>query len=94
MEVIKARKFCNDKKEILKKYPKSQDEIDDYLKEVIKEPNSGKIYPGLENARKKRFSITTYKISKKNGLRLIYIYKPERDKKQQGLHLYTCIGKN
>ncbi len=73
------KKFFN---KALKSYPKSCEEIEKGLIESLKNnPVQGDNYPGFGQSlsiRKIRIAIRQYKISKRNGLRLIYLHLLEK----------------
>ncbi|MBA2881824.1 mRNA-degrading endonuclease RelE of RelBE toxin-antitoxin system [Desulfosalsimonas propionicica] len=69
-------------KGIFKTYPKSKKRIKDTIKTLKKNPRQGDRYPGFEGleVRKLRIGLKEYKISKRNGLRLMFLYLPEKSK--------------
>ena len=67
IRVRKPRIFCKDKEKILKKYPKSSEEIKQELKKIAENPECGRSYPKLKGMRKIRIALKKYGISKRDG---------------------------
>ena len=72
--------FCKDKEKILKKYPKSSEDIKQELKKIAEKPECGDSYPKLKGMRKIRIALKKYGISKRDGLRVIYFCRTAENK--------------
>jgi hypothetical protein len=67
-------------KTVLKKFPNSAQEIEIILTEITNNPEQGVVYPGFApfKVRKIRIGLKSYRISARDGLRLLYLHIPDR----------------
>ena len=67
-------------KKLLKKYPNSATAISKEIKALAQKPESGVVYPGFNpfQVRKLRIGLRAYRLSSARGLRLIFLYLPEK----------------
>lgn len=66
----------------LKPFPNSAKHFDDAIAALSFTPRSGDRYPGfgLLEVRKVRIDLPEYRISQRKGLRVIFLYIPEKNK--------------
>lgn len=74
-----TKPFERTKKAALKKYPRSEQEVETSLDELKTAPDVGDPYPGFGAVavRKVRIALKEYNISARNGLRLIFMVAKE-----------------
>ena len=72
--------FSRKLKKLKKSYPNSSDHIDNIIKSLKRNPNQGDKYPGFGQniVRKLRIGLPGYKISKRDGLRLLHLLVEEK----------------
>ncbi len=80
---IRLKAFERELKDILKKFPKSEEDIDNEFKNIFKNPDLGETYnlhkfigipDDILKIKKYNIGLKKYKIQPKDGLRLIYTY--------------------
>ncbi|WP_320170551.1 hypothetical protein [Maridesulfovibrio sp.] len=69
-------------KNLLKKYPQAEKDITKAKKQILRRPDRGVVYRGLNTLalRKVRVAISMLRISARKGLRLFYFYSEKKDK--------------
>jgi hypothetical protein len=69
---------------VLKPWPKSWQQVREFIAHFLPEnPGPGDKYPGFgpdTDVRKIRIGLDHYRIGKRNGLRLIYLHLPQKDR--------------
>lgn len=67
--------FINEYQRVIKSYPKSTSQIKETLFSLQQTPFVGDAYPGFSpfHIRKIRIGLKVYRLSKRNGLRFIYL---------------------
>jgi len=67
-------------KNTLKKYPNSADAVEKEIASLAGAPERGFVYPGFGNlqVRKFRIALRAYRLSASTGLRLIFLYLPDK----------------
>ncbi len=79
-EIVDTPSFIKELKQILRKFPKSQDSIQKCIKNLATNPHQGFVVPGFSDleVRKIRIGLKQYSISPRNGLRLLFIIKENK----------------
>ena len=72
--------FRNELKWILNKFSKAKEEIQQQIKKLSNNPKQGSVIPGFSGyeVRKIRIGIRKYNLSKRKGLRLIFLVKENK----------------
>jgi hypothetical protein len=72
--------FFSRLKRVKKKYPQSSKLIDETINSLTTNHEQGDLYPGFGElrVRKLRFGLPEYKLSKRDGLRLLHLYISEK----------------
>ncbi len=90
--MLRPSAFETDLKAVLKKYHKSARRIESVIRDLEKKPDVGDRYPGFGSieVRKMRIPLPEYNIGKSDGLRLLFVVKPEKPE----IFLLTIYMKN
>lgn len=90
--MLRPSAFETDLKTVLKKYPKSARKIESAISDLEKKSDIGDRYPGFGSIeiRKVRIPLPEYNIGKSDGLRLLFMVKPEK----ADISLLTIYQKN
>ena len=79
-EIVETSSFSKELKQILKKFPRSKDGIQKHIRNLASNPHQGSVVPGFPDleVRKIRIGLKEYRISPRNGLRLLFIVKANK----------------
>ncbi len=79
-DILRTASFETNMASCLEAYSRSIPSVEAVIAGLLREPNQGNVYPGFGQVqvRKLRVALKEYRLSKRDGLRLIFMVVPKR----------------